>query len=135
MTIEVPLLRFAVLASQQNAQRFIVMQISAVIIEQSICHYILANNPRNCTNKVSGSEVNRRPFLNLLRVSLTCYANYKVPALPKMGLFRCTSANIAIELRAILRAQTEEIVLFLRAIIKLGMENEEQQQQIEGVGD
>ena len=51
--IKVPLLRFDLLANQQNAQRVIVMQNSAAIIVKSNFHYISANNAHNCTNKVS----------------------------------------------------------------------------------
>ena len=82
--------RFVMLASQQNVPRMIVMQISALFLNNllfNIHRSILHINARCKVSMpiVPGSTIIARPFLNLLRVSLACYANSKQPALPKMG--------------------------------------------------
>ena len=73
------------------------MQISAAIIEKSIYHYIPANIvPNNVSRPMfSGSTIIKGPFLSKLRIFMACYANSKMPALPKMSVFHYKSANIA----------------------------------------
>jgi hypothetical protein len=84
------------------------MQIRIAIIEKSIFHVFSANIACNCTNKVSRPMFSWSTIIKC-SMSLACYANSNVPALPKMWLFRCYQANIACKLRGFLRASTYEI--------------------------